>query len=160
MLIRKLFLIIVFIGVLFQLHADDKIYIALSYKVILDPVTGQRPNWATDENIQIAVDEMNALLEPYWRGYRMQLAEIVEVGGTVSQWYDVNFFTCGNCKETMENEALDNQDVYAWNTEAINIYINESLTGGICSFPDDIFDVDQIIIIGADYSGDGSFTTS
>jgi hypothetical protein len=131
---------------------DSVINIRLSYKVILNPNNGLRPSLATDTTITRAVRGMNTLLKSYWRGYRMQLTEIVEVGGLgdtngPSRWYSIDLDD--STKNVMEHAAENDPANYAWRDNAINIYINQGQGGGICSFPPpDPGSDEEIIIVG------------
>ena len=136
------------------LHAQDSVInIRLSYKVILNPANGNRPANATDVNINRAVRGMNTLLRSYWRGYRMQLTEIVEIGGLgdtsgPGKWYNTDLGTTS--KINMERDAENDPVAYAWRDNDINIYINAGQGGGICSFPPlNPGNDEEIIIIGA-----------
>jgi hypothetical protein len=142
-------------------HAADVITIRLSYKVVLNPANGNRPPGVTDNDIDVAIAAMNALEESYFRGFRFQRVDpVTNIGGQgnvngPSRWYNTDFFEDRNAKDNMENDALNNPGVYAWNANAINIYITnfDGRCGGICSFPGDN---DEIIIIAACTDGDGA----
>lgn len=128
---------------------DSVIKIRLSYKIILNPSNGQRPRpiWVlsdkvvTDDKIRNAVEEMNKLVAPFWRGYRFELYEIVEIGyigshstTDPSQWFHTDFVKNnrrGELKDAMEKAARSNPVLYAWRDNAINIYINQGTTGGL-----------------------------
>lgn len=134
--------------------ADDIITIRLSYKVVLNPANGNRPPGVTDNDIDVAIAAMNAFEGSYFRGFRFQRVDpVTNIGGQgnvngPSRWYNTNFFDANNgvqWKNQMENDALNNVGPYAWNANAINIYITNGICGGICSFP---ADNDNIIIIG------------
>ena len=132
-------------------QAQGVITIDLSYKIVLNPADGSRPmndfNPVTDADIETAVAAMNALSEAYYRGYRFRRAgPVIEVGGLgdtngPSRWFNTNFFDDG--KEEMEAAARSDPR-YAWNPNAINLYITNGICGGKCSFPTG----DHIIIIG------------
>lgn len=126
------------------------ITIRLSYKVVLNPADGSRPPGVTNAGIDTAISAMNALYDTYFRGYRLQRVDpITQVGGQgdttgPSQWYNTNFFADDG--EDMKNQMEDaarSDSRYAWNDNAINIYITNGFSGGLCSFPGD-----HIIIIG------------
>jgi hypothetical protein len=131
--------------------ADSVIKIRLSYKIILDPTDGQRPRpiWVlsdkivTDDKIRNAVEEMNELIAPFWRGYRFELSEIVEIGPISdhhstgpSQWFHTDFVKNDGrraLKNAFEKVARSNPVMYAWRENAVNIYINQGTTGGLCT---------------------------
>lgn len=142
-------------------RADDVINIRLSYKVVLNPATGARPPGVTDADIDNAIAAMNALEETYFRGFRfVRVDPVTNIGGRgdttgagPSKWYNTNFFDDtrgGAWKDQMEAEALANRTLYAWNANAINLYLTNGIRGGICSFI-----TDNIIIIGGNSDNDG-----
>ena len=138
------------IGVL----AQGIINIDLSYKIVLNPANGNRPFGVTDGDIDDGVEEMNDLLQSYYRGYRVRRVDpIIEIGGLnddtgPSRWFNTDFFdneTGQADKEEMEEVAVNGEE-YAWNENAINIYITNGISGGVCSFPDEF---ENIIVVGA-----------
>jgi len=150
-LIASLFLLI---PVRMKTQDGGVITIRLSYKVVLNPANGARPPRVTDADLNTAVNGMNGFMRDYFRGYRFQLVEILDVGGKSdppagpSMWYNTNFFDPNNgeaWRDQMEAAALNDPTAYQWRNNAINIYITNGICGGICSFPDDPND---IIIIG------------
>lgn len=142
------------------------IWIDLSYKIVLNPADGSRPPDVTDSAIDQAIADANQLLDSYSRGYRLRRVDpIREVGGMgdtdASHWYSVNFFdkaqvngrTQGSIwKDEMEGSAILNSQLYAWNFNAINLYITAGICGGVCSFHGES---DNIIIIGGCSAGNG-----
>ena len=101
---RTIYCLVVFGGLLLIAPAHTKtqdagvITICLSYKVVLNPADGSRPPGVTDANLAAAVNGMNDLMRNYFRGYRFQLLEVLDVGGMSnppagpSMWYDTDFF--------------------------------------------------------------------
>lgn len=161
---RNFMLMIVFIILsTLQLTAQrDFIDIRLSYKVIVDPISGNRPTPATDANIEEAVKKMNELQSSYARGYRFVITEIREVGwiggqfAGPSQWYNLDFLDDdhgSDWKDDMETAAKNNKSAYLWRDNSINLYLNnahpntatEILHWGVCSFETAN---DNIIILG------------
>ncbi len=145
--------------------ADDVARIFLSYKVVLNPANGNRPddgngNEITNAQIDESIDEMNALQETYFRGHRFaRLATITEVGGQgqmngPSQYYNTDFFGDNGSalKDQMQADAIANPNQYGWRNDAINIYMTNGICGGICSFPGG---GDEIIIVGGCSSDNG-----
>jgi hypothetical protein len=141
---------------------DSVIKIRLSYKIILNPKNLARPNPSsqlggsvTDAMIEEAVEEMNALLAAYWRGYRFEVYEIVEIGSLggfapdPGHWFDIDFVEVDKKHELvneMINTLIQNPQPYAWRENAINIYINQATSGAkwrIKKFKD-------VIVMGAD----------
>ncbi|MCI0699004.1 hypothetical protein L0337_44255 [candidate division KSB1 bacterium] len=141
---------------------DGVIKIHLSYKIILNPKNLARPNpysqpgeSVTDAMIEEAVAEMNALLASYWRGYRFEVDEILEIGALggfapdPGHWFDVDFVEVDK-KHELINEMIttliNHPQPYAWRENAINIYINQATSGAkwrIKKFKD-------VIVMGAD----------
>jgi len=130
-------------------YADDFITIRLSYKVVLNPADGKRPPAVTDKKINDAVAGMNTLMATYYRGLRFQrVGAITEVGAKddttgPSIWYSTDFFEDGGLYK-MEEAAKNDQATYAWDVNAINIYITNGISGGICSYPPK-----DIIVVGS-----------
>jgi hypothetical protein len=127
--------------------ADNVINIRVSYKIVLHAGDGARPTRfgggpVRDQDIDDAIEFANELLASFWRGYRfLRVDPITEVGGGQfldgpSQFFDTDFFGDGGgaAKDFMESEAKANVAEYAWNHNAINIYITNGISGGICSF--------------------------
>jgi hypothetical protein len=120
----------------------------MSVKFILN-ASGNRPSSGvinTDQEVQDQVDNANAVLRSYGRGYEFQLIEIVNLAG-VSQWYNSD----RDEKDALEAAAEANKALYAYRDNAINVYINGNSGSAICSFPPG----DDII-----FMGQGSRTTS
>jgi hypothetical protein len=143
--------------------AQGVITVRLSYKIILNPADGTRPPRAmggpavTDADIDTAIAAMNALYTTYFRGYRFQRVDLINIGGLgdttgPSQWYNTNFF--GNNGNDMKNqmEAAAMSDArYRWNPNAVNIYIVNGFCGGLCSFPNE-----NIVLIGGCSTNSGA----
>jgi hypothetical protein len=143
---------------------DGIIKIRLSYKIILNPKDHSRPSLKTrveekvsNEMIQEAVDEMNALMASYWRGYRFELYEIQEIGALggfypdPGHWFDIDFVEedkQGKQMNLMQATIRSYATHYAWQDQAVNIYINQATSGGKWSARD-------LIVIGADSASAG-----
>lgn len=135
------------------------IYVNLSCKVVLNPANGARPSTISDAAIDAAIERMNQLQAPYFRGFRFRRVDAINnVGGMgdstgPSRWYSVNFFDEDNgdrWKDEMETAAR-NGSAYRWNDNAINLYFVDGICGGKCSFPTG----DRIIVLGGcDFSMD------
>ncbi len=138
--------------------ADGVILLRLSYKVIVSPVDGSLPQGFSDAAIDESIDEMNAFLDIYGRGYRFERVEFIHrvgnVGGfdrpNASHYFDINMLEADGERANMQADALANPTFYAWNQNAVNIYINEANTGGTCARPSE-----QLIVIGGSSSGTG-----
>lgn len=138
--------------------ADGVIQLRLSYKVILNPVDGSLPQGFSDAAIDESIDEMNAFLDTYRRGYRFVRVEFVQRVGQIggfdrpnpSHYFGINMLEVEGARADMQADALQNPSFYLWNQNAINIYINEGNTGGTCAFPSE-----QLIVIGGGSSDTG-----
>jgi hypothetical protein len=92
----------------------------------------------TDAMLEEAVEEMNALLASYWRGYRFEIYEILEIGSLggfapdPGHWFDVDFVEADKNHELineMITTLIEHPQLYAWRENAINIYINQATSG-------------------------------
>ncbi len=170
MLTRFLLFVLIAAAVAAMIPAESRaqgvITIRLSYKVVLNPADGTRPSALTDANLNTAVTAMNALYATYFRGYRFQVVEIINVGGRndttgPSRWYNTNFFdntnvngqTQGSIWKDQMEAAARSQAAYRWNNNAINLYLTNGICGGICSFA---HENDNIVIIGGCSAANGS----
>lgn len=142
-------------------HADAVIQIRLSYKVILRGTDGQRPTGVTDADIDQAIADMNALCQSFGRGYRfVRVDPLIDVGG-VGQFHRPSpgyycfrdMFQDSVEHGNMLDDAMANPGVYAWNSAAVNIYINNNNGAGTCVFPNR-----QLSIIGAPSSDSAEIT--
>ncbi|MGE3181738.1 MAG: hypothetical protein AB7N71_08915 [Phycisphaerae bacterium] len=154
-----LFLLLAVAGGVSAARADGVILIRLSYKVIVSPVDGSLPLGFSDAAIDESIEEMNELLESYGRGYRFVRVEFIHrvgnIGGfdrpNASHYFDINMLDEHGERANMQADALANSTFYAWNQNAINIYINNGNGGGgTCAFPNE-----QLIAIGGLASGTG-----
>ena len=139
--------------------ADPYIYIHLSFKCIINPVTGQPAANANRRTIENSVATMNNLMETYWRGYRFIIQDITNTGRSTysqndpSSWYRINFFSDSDFIKDFDDVAKNKYpNEYNWNRNAINIYIQgDSTGGGICSFPRE-----EVIVVGNRAVSDGT----
>lgn len=120
----------------------------VSVKLILGPA-GQLPGNPPLSNAQIQSQFDFANTNVYFagRGIRLENTEIVPFTppSTASRnWFSANL-SPQNTRIALEAEAKANS-VYAWRTDAINIYINQGTGGGAASFPNS---GESIIVIGA-----------
>jgi hypothetical protein len=140
------------------LHAQGVITVRLSYKIIRNPADGTLPTKSdgtqvSDNDIDADIAVMNSLSAAYARGFYFQrVDEVAYIGDKddktgPSKYFGINFLTdpkSGELKDQMEDAALKDA-AYAWNSGAINIYLNQNTGGGKCSFPSD---GKSIIVIG------------
>ncbi len=116
--------------------ADTVIQIALSVKRIASPFSGTGPEHFTSPSI----DQLNNLMEEYGRGYRFVLVETGELIGEVDGWrrpspsayYFPNFAAESTELLNLEHDALANPIEYAWNFDAVNIYVNAGTSNHVC----------------------------
>lgn len=145
-------------------RAQGVITIRLSYKIVLNPADGSRPiltgtTTVSDADITTAINGMNALLQTYFRGYRVQRVDpITSVGGMgdttgPSRWFNTNFFgkDGDDLKNQMEAAAMSDAR-YRWNPNAINLYVVNGFCGGLCSFPGQ----GNIILVGGCSANSGA----
>ncbi len=132
--------------------ADAVIHVRLSYKVILRGTDGQRPDEVSEAGIDQAIADMNALSQSYGRGYQfVRVDPVIDVGGIDEFQRPSPGYYC--FREMFQNtaehanmlaDATANPGMYAWNANAVNIYINNNNAAGTCVFPSR-----QLSVIGA-----------
>ena len=119
------------------------INLRLSVKIIVHPTTGARPLGVGPAMFTNAVAAANQWMGSYWRGYRYQLAEIVDIGGPAqggasgpSKWFGVNASSSANWDQFQQD--TQNNPVYLFRQNAINYYVTLATnwnTGGAAPFP-------------------------
>jgi hypothetical protein len=102
----------------------------VSFKVILDS-TGNRPSSGrlSDSDLQAQIDFANTNEYFLSRGFRLKLDEIIDLDG-VSQWFgdpDDDGWT----RSELQDAAEGDPSLYEWETDAINIYVNDDNAGGM-----------------------------
>ena len=136
-------------------RAECVIKIRVSIKVILNPATGAPPVGVFPALIEATVvPTMNLFFQNFMRGYRFELVDpVTEVGGLgdltgPSQWFDAPLTDCF----LLLDAALAEPVAYAWNPNALNVYINNQAgnTGIACHFPTSD---DAIFVLGKNASG-------
>ena len=118
----------------------------VSVKFVLDE-DGRRAAFGdlnSDEEVRAQVDMANRILCGPGGAYTLQLTEVVDLP-SVSQWFAMNCHE--GERDAFENEARANPELYAWKSDAINVYVAGQLSGcgGICSSPRT---PSEIIILG------------
>jgi hypothetical protein len=118
--------------------------IRVSIKVIVDPVTGNRPSGITDVLLRTAETNANVWKLNYSRGYKFRIAEIVNIGGPSqggssgpSQWYGQDPRATPEPWNTFQND-INTDSRYQRRTDQVNFYITTSPSsnpGGACPIP-------------------------
>ena len=109
-------------------HAQ--VFWRVSVKVFTDS-NGNRPSGRTDAQIQADYDNYNNLIVAYARGCRFALTEIVQLPSSLSGWFNVAARNATSRDNLLAN-ATSNAVLYAYRSDAINIYINNSSSGICC----------------------------
>ncbi len=146
------------------LQAQGVITVRLSYKIIRNPADGTLPvkpgaTQVDDNDIDAAIATMNSLSAAYFRGFRFQRVDEISYIGDKddttgpSKYFNTDFRTAGSALRDEIEEAAMGNAAYAWNNQAINIYINQGTSGGYCSFPNE---GRNIILVGAVSSNAGN----
>ncbi|MGE0480370.1 MAG: hypothetical protein AB7Q17_07855 [Phycisphaerae bacterium] len=139
--------------------ADGVIQIPVSVKIMADPDTGEGPPGVTSFLIANTIDDVNARMTEYSRGYRLVLVDPVTLVGAQFEaerpnpgYYYLQSIT-GLSRLEMESDAIANPELWAWNSGAINIYIkgSGSIRGLLCRHPES-----QILVIDDFHAGSDS----
>ena len=125
--------------------AQAQIEWRISVKFILDANGRRPPGGPMNSNAEVTnrINYANDIYRASGRGYQFRLTEIVDLAG-VSQWFNADS-TSGSVRNGLSSAARNNTSTYAFRNNVINVYVNNSTNGGICSFPADGTD---IIIVG------------
>jgi len=120
------------------------INLRLSVKIIVHPTSGARPFGVTATMFTNAVAAANEWMANYWRGYRYQLVEVVEIGGPFqggadgpSKW----FYRDPRSTEDGSWQAFQADvkgPLYLLRNNAVNYYVSSPTdwnTGGAAPFP-------------------------
>ena len=115
---------------LFSGAADAQyIDIRVSVKVIVDPVSGDRPNGVTNQLFADAEDSANEWKAMYYRGYRYRITEVLEIGGPTqggaegpSKWFGQDPRDYPQPWLTFQSE-INTDSRYLRRTDAVNVYI-------------------------------------
>lgn len=131
-------------------HADHEIQIRLSIKVIRNRDMSPPQEWA---NISSSIDIINDRFEQNGRGYRFVLVDpITMIGGgfdttrpNPSHYFFSNIVLQPDERLNMEADAQANPQLWAWNFNAVNLYIHDPTSGVECVHPES-----DLIVIGDD----------
>ncbi|MCG3128107.1 MAG: hypothetical protein CHACPFDD_02982 [Phycisphaerae bacterium] len=129
--------------------ADDVIKIRLSVKVILRRDGTDPPD--LDVSITAMINAVNTRFEQYGRGYRLELVSAgTRIGGgfdterpNPSHYFATNIVADPVERSNMEFDAVNNPALWAWDFNAVNMYIHEPTSGLECTRPES-----DIIVIG------------
>ncbi len=129
---RNSFLLLLAAAALFlgEANTQAQVFWRVSVKIFTDS-NGNRPSGRTDADLQNDFAYYNALLVKYARGTSFSLTEIVQLPSSLSSWYNVAARDSGN-RTALQNNATSNTVLYAYRTDAINLYINNSSSGICC----------------------------
>ena len=124
--------------------------IHFSVKFILDG-NGSRPLMGginTDGEVRNQIDRSNQILDAMGSEFEFEVVEIVDLAG-VSQWFMTPFD--GDTLDGIRDAARDDPALYAWRTDAINVYVNGSGSSGIAYLPQNsgwVDNVNDIFLLG------------
>lgn len=111
-------------------RTDGHILIRLSVKVIVD-VFEELPPGFDESDVVAAIDEANQQMEAHGRGYQFVLVDpVIQIGGGASgrplpsTYFNPEFSINEFRRDEMESDALANPGLYAWNSSAVNVFIN------------------------------------
>jgi hypothetical protein len=107
-----------------------QVFWRVSVKVFTDS-GGNRPADRSNSEIQDDYVYYNALLTKYARGTRFSLTEIVQLPSSLSGWYNVAARN-GSNRDMLLANATSNATLYAYRTDNVNVYINNSSSGVCC----------------------------
>jgi hypothetical protein len=110
--------------------SQAQVFWRVSVKVFTDS-NGNRPTGRTDAEIQDDYVYYNRLLANYARGAQFSLTEIVQLPSSLSGWFNVAARNGSNRDQLLAN-ATSNSTLYAYRTDRINVYINNSSSGVCC----------------------------
>lgn len=109
---------------------EAQVFWRVSVKVFTDS-NGNRPANRSDSQITTDYDYYNALLAKYARGCQFSLTEVVQLPSSLSSWFNVAARNASN-RDALLGAATSNMVLYAYRTDRINVYINNSSSGVCC----------------------------
>jgi len=113
--------------------------VKLSFILILDSLDN-RPSYATEQWIDSRMDFANQTLSTSGRGLKFERLSTDSIGGTANLQITADWLRVPTSQlENLEAAAEANPSGFLWREDAINIYVNEPLTGtstARCSSPD------------------------
>jgi len=121
------------------------IQLRLSVKIIADPTSGTRPSGVTPQMFTNAVNAANQWMASYWRGYRYQLTEVVDIGGPAqggtngpSKWFGRDPRNTDDGTWQAFQADVQASGLYLLRNNALNYYVSSAThwnTGGAAPFP-------------------------
>lgn len=152
-------------GLTSGVQAQQAFHWRLSAKVILGPSDTwpgpdsglDRTNLSSPEAIRRQVDIANRILRNSGLSAQVFLTGVETIGGLAApditgKWFNVNVRDSDN-RSSLENDAYPDRR-YRFYGNAINVYINNSTSSGVCSIPGDFGfldlddDDDDILLLG------------
>lgn len=110
--------------------SQAQVFFRVSVKVFTDS-NGNRPVNRANAEIQDDYVYYNELLTKYARGCQFSLTEVVQLPSSLSGWFNVAARNSAN-RGNLQNNATSNTVLYAYRSDAINLYINNSSSGICC----------------------------
>jgi hypothetical protein len=117
----------------------------LSVKIIVHPSSGARPAGVTPQMFTNAVYAANQWMASYWRGYRYQLTEVMDIGGPAqggsngpSKWFGRDPRNTGDGTWQSFQADVQGSSLYLLRTNILNYYVSTPTdwnTGGAAPFP-------------------------
>jgi hypothetical protein len=107
-----------------------QVFFRVSVKVFTDS-NGNRPANRSSAEIQDDYVYYNKLLAGYARGCSFSLTEIVQLPSSLSGWFNV-VARNGSNRDMLLANATSNSVLYAYRSDNVNVYINNSSSGVCC----------------------------
>ena len=128
---RHLFRLLAVALCLAPLATPAQVFFRVSVKVFTSS-TGNRPADRSDAEIQDDYVYYNRLLDNYARGCQLSLTEIVQLPSSLAgSWYNIAARNAAN-RDALLAAATANPTLYAYRSDRINVYINNSSSGVCC----------------------------
>src|SRR5688572_14548433 len=112
------------------LTSRAQVFFRVSVKVFTDS-GGNRPAGRSNAEIQDDYTYYNQLLSKYARGCQFNLTEIVQMPASLSGWFNVTARS-GTSRDNLLANCNSNAALYAYRSDNINVYINNSSSGVCC----------------------------
>ena len=112
------------------LASPAQVFFRVSVKIFTDS-NGNRPANRSNAEVQDDYVYYNDLLTKYARGCQFSLTEVVQLPSSLSSWFNVAARNSAN-RGNLQNNATSNTVLYAYRSDAVNVYINNSSSGICC----------------------------